>query len=131
MILVDTSVWVDFFRGVDSSETTWLATTIAADKDLCICGPVFTEILQGIVSDIECRKVKGFLLPFIYLPTMQSTYNLAAEIYRAARKKGKTIRNTVDCIIAACAIENSAKLLQRDKDFLVIADVSKLKLVRL
>jgi len=130
MTLVDTSVWIDFFRGVDSLEATWLTTVIADNEDLCTCGPILAEILQGIVPDRECRRIKRFLSPFIYLPTLRDTYYLAADIYRAARARGKTIRNTVDCIIAACAIENNAPLLQRDRDFLPIADVSRLKLVR-
>lgn len=129
MILADTSVWVDFFRGVDSSEAVRLATAVNKD-DLCICGPILTEILQGIASDAEYRKMKRLFAPFIYLPTLRNSYYLAADIYRAARAKGKTIRNTVDCVIAACAIENNVQLLQRDKDFLTIASVSKLKLVR-
>ncbi len=129
MILVDTSVWIDFFRDVESCETTWLINVITDNDNLCICGPILAEILQGIVSGRECKKVKRFFSPFIYLPTLRNTYYLAADIYRAARANGKTVRNTIDCIIAACAIENDVQLLQQDKDFLTIADVSKLKLV--
>lgn len=130
MILVDTSVWIDFFRGVNSAEALRLVEALTAHEDLCICGPIVTEILQGIPSDTEYRSTRHFLAPFLYLPALRSTYYLAAELYRAARAKGKTIRNAVDCIIAACAIENHAEVLQRDNDFVAIAAVSKLNLVQ-
>ena len=129
MILVDTSVWVDYFRGVDSPEARWLSSAVAADADLCICGVVLTEILQGIGSESRYRKVRQSLEPLLYMPASQNAYYLAADIYRAARKQGYTIRNTVDCIIAACAITNNARLVQKDKDYITIASVSKLKLV--
>ena len=129
MILVDTSVWIDYFRGVNSPEARWLSSAIADDAALCICGVVLTEILQGIKSDSQYRTVKQSLEAMLYLPISRDAYCLAADIYRAARKRGKTIRNTVDCIIAACAITNNVRLIQKDKDYLAIASVSKLKLV--
>ena len=129
MVLVDTSVWIDFFRGLDSPEAEWLTTALARDESLCTCGPILAEILQGAASHAESRKLKRHFSPFVYLPTQRETYYLAADVYRAARAKGKIIRNTVDCLIAACAIENSVSLLQRDKDFTVIAGVSKLRIV--
>jgi predicted nucleic acid-binding protein len=129
MVLVDTSVWIDFFRGVNSPEAGRLTAAIMAETDLCICGLVQTEILQGIKSDAQYKQVKMFLRDLVYLPTPKSGYLLAADIYRAARKKGKTIRNSIDCLIAACAIINKVPLLQKDRDYLTIAAVSDLKLL--
>ena len=129
MILVDTSVWIDYFRGVDSPEAGWLSSAIADDADLCICGVVLTEILQGIKLESQYRAAKRSLEAMLYLATSRGAYYLAADIYRAARKRGQTIRNTIDCIIAACAITNNARLVQKDKDYITIASVSKLKLV--
>ena len=128
MILVDTSVWIDFFRDVDSWQAARLETAIGND-DVAICGPILMEIRQGIASDKEVREVERLLSPLVYLPTLRKTYCRAADIYRAARAKGKTIRNTIDCVIAACAIENRARLRYRDKDFTTIARMSSLELI--
>jgi predicted nucleic acid-binding protein len=129
MILVDTSVWIDFFRNTDSWEAARLAAAIEMQEDVGICGPILMEIRQGIASDRTVKQVEQLLSPLVYMPTLRRTYCRAADIYRAARARGKTIRNTIDCLIAACAAENQAPLLQRDKDFLIIAKVSTLELV--
>ena len=129
MILVDTSVWIDHFRGADLPGANWLARAIDDEMDLCICGLILTEILQGIASAPERRKVRRAVGTLIYLPMDRDGYLLAADLYRRARAKGRTIRNSVDCMIAACAIVNDAALLHNDRDFLTIAEVSKLRLV--
>jgi len=114
LILVDTSVWIDFFRG----------------EDIAICGPVLMEIRQGATSDRMLREIERLFAPLLYLPAQRRTYCLASDLYRAARAKGKTIRNAMDCLIAACAIEHRARLLQGDRDYAAIAGVSKLELLR-
>jgi predicted nucleic acid-binding protein len=129
MILVDTSVWIDFFRGVDSWETERLSGALEMNEDIAICGPVLMEIRQGIASDKGVKDIERQLSPLIYLPTLRKTYCRAADIYRAARAKGKTVRKPIDCLIAACAIENHAGLLQHDRDFATIAGISRLELV--
>ena len=87
------------------------------------------EIRQGIASDKGVKDIERRLSPLIYLATLRKTYCHAADIYRAARAKGKTIRKTIDCLIAACAIEHRAGLLQRRSRFRDHADVSKLALL--
>jgi predicted nucleic acid-binding protein len=129
MILVDTSVWIDFFRGIKSWETARLVGALDTNEDLAICGPVLMEIRQGIASDKGVKDIQRRLSPLIYLATLRKTYCHAADIYRAARAKGKTIRNTIDCLIAACAIEHRAGLLQRDRDFATIARISNLEIL--
>lgn len=129
MILVDMSVWIDFFRGVESREAARLANALEANEDIAICGPVLMEIRQGIASDKGVKDIERRLSPLIYLATVRKTYCHAADIYRAARAKGKTIRKPIDCLIAACAIEHRARLLQRDRDFATIAGISNLELV--
>ena len=130
MVLVDTSVWIDHFRSINSPEAGWLAAAIANDADLCICGLILTEALQGIQARRQRELLGRMFDALIYLPMRREGYVLAADVYCAARAKGKRIRNTVDCIIAACAIVNDVPLLQRDKDFLASASVSDLNLVR-
>jgi predicted nucleic acid-binding protein len=128
MILVDTSVWIDFLRGAGSAEAGCLASLLEEESDICICGLILTEILQGIRESGQHRKVRRSLEPLIYLPTHRSVYVRAADIYRAARARGETIRNSLDCIIASVAIEHGVPLLQRDRDFTLIAAHSRLKL---
>ncbi len=129
MILVDTSVWIDYFRGGELPQTQTLTQAISRGDDLCVCGIVLTEILQGISSEKERHSVKTLLDTLIFLPMPKESFELAAQIYRQAKEKGQTIRNTTDCLIAACAISHKAPLLQNDKDYVVIARYSKLKLV--
>jgi predicted nucleic acid-binding protein len=129
MILVDTSVWIDFFRDSPVWEVERLAAAIEGTEDLCICGPVLMEIRQGIVSDKVRKTMERVLFPLVYLPTSRNTYCRAADLFLAARKTGKAIRSSMDCLIAACAIENNVHLLQRDKDYLALAEVSRLQLV--
>ena len=128
MLLVDTSVWVDFFRGETTKEVRALASSLEGHDDVCTCGIVMTEILQGIRSEREYRRIKKLLHQLVYLPVRRRTYLVAAGLYRAARSRGVTIRKTIDCIIAACAIEHDVALLHRDTDFDRIAGFSRLKM---
>ncbi len=128
MILVDTSVWVDFLRGADSLESHALHRLIEDDRDIAITGIILTEILQGIKGDREFLATKESLLAFPnFQPKGVETYLQAAQIFRDCRKKGKTVRKTVDCIIAAICIENDLTLLHKDSDFSVIAQCSMLE----
>ncbi len=129
MILVDTSVWIDLFRENNTYESVRLEQALNKNEDLCICGIIRTEILQGIQPEQEYEDTKSFLRPLIDLPMGYDAYLLAAEIHRRARSHGEIIRNTLDCLIAACAISHHAFLLQSDKDFVTIAKYSKLKLI--
>ncbi len=131
MILVDTSVWVDFLRGTNSRERHALHRLINDEEDISITEIIFTEILQGIKEDKDFKRVKECLLEFpIYKPKGIATYLKATEIYRACRKKGKTVRKTVDCIIAAISIENGLTLLHKDSDFDSIEACTTLKMFR-
>lgn len=121
MILVDTSVWIDFLNGANSEERHALHRLIEEEEDISVTEIILTEILQGIKEDREFNTVKDYLLQFpIYRPKGILTYLKAAEIYRTCRKRGKTVRKTVDCIIAAICIENDFTLLHKDGDFAII-----------
>lgn len=130
MILVDTSVWIDFLNGVNSKERHRLHKLIEEEKDISLTEIVITEILQGIKDDDNFRRVKDYLLEFpIHRPKGTETYLKAAGIYRDCRKKGKTIRKTVDCIIAAICLENGLTLFHKDSDFDLIAECTGLKVI--
>jgi predicted nucleic acid-binding protein len=127
VILVDTSVWIDFFAGRELPHVAKLEQSILDDEDLALSGIILTEILQGIPDDTTYRRVRRYLSALIMLPMPESVFVRAAELYRKLRKQGITIRKTNDCIIAATAIEHHCQLLHNDKDFAHIAKHDSLK----
>lgn len=131
MILVDTSVWVDFLRGGKSVQRHTLHRLIEDEEDISIAGIILTEVLQGIERDRDFQMVRDYLLEFpVYGARGVETYLQAAQIYRDCRKKGKTVRKTVDCIIASICIENDLVLLHKDSDFKLIEACTALKVLR-
>lgn len=129
MILVDTSVWIDFFDHPDSVYAKELKGLIEKDDDLCLLDLNLTEILQGIRGEELFKQVKEYLIQFpIIMTAGLETHIHAANIYRLCRKRGKTITKTIDAIIAASAIENNLVLFHRDKDFDLIASCTELKI---
>ena len=126
-LLVDTSVWVDLFRGINSPSVNQFEIALKNRIDVYICGLIRTEILQGITTDTEYSKIKRILDIYRDIPIVDSSYILAADIYRKGRTKGITVRKTIDCIIAAVAIENKLELLHNDKDFNGIEMITTLK----
>jgi predicted nucleic acid-binding protein len=129
MILVDSSVWIDLFAGKQTKATNYMLNAIEESQDLCICGLIITEVLQGIRSDKEYEKVKSILSELIYLPISKNTFIRSASIYRSIRKNGKTIRSPIDCIIASICLEHEVKLLHNDKDFNAISQYTSLQFV--
>ncbi|NTW37861.1 MAG: PIN domain nuclease [Syntrophobacteraceae bacterium] len=129
MTLVDTSVWIDFFAARNTPQVAILESLIDEREDLCLCGVVLTEVLQGIRDEKEYSRTESALAGLIFLPMNRSTFLLAAETYRTLRSRGITIRNSVDCMIAAVCIENKAQLLHNDRDFDYIANTSDLLVI--
>lgn len=129
MILVDTSVWIDFFAGHDLPHVASLEQSILNNEDLALCGIILTEILQGIADDRTHRRVRHYLSPLVMLPMPESVFVRAADIYRKLRKHGITIRKSNDCIIAATALEYHCQFLHNDRDFMPIAKYYSLKVV--
>jgi len=127
MVLVDTTVWIDFFADRNEQHVAGLQELIENEEDLCLCGIILAEVLQGIRSDADYVKTKDYLDDLIFLPMRQATFVRAAEVYRSLRKRGVTIRKPVDCMIASFAIEHDVRLLHNDRDFDHIAKHSKLR----
>lgn len=131
-ILVDTSVWVDFFNGIKSAASAALHKMLEAEESICISDIILAETLQGFRSDENFESVKTHLLLFpIYSLRSPDGYLKAAQLYRMCRKKGITVRKTVDCLIAQTAIDQHLILLHQDNDFDKIASVSGLRVYRL
>lgn len=119
MVLVDTSVWIDFFQSPDAETAVALSMLIKDHNRVVLCGIVMQEILQGIRSQKDYELVRERLLKFPFIATNRNTWLLAAEIYRQLRTKGITLP-AVDVTIAAIAIQNDLSLFSRDSHFKVV-----------
>ena len=122
MILVDTSVWIDYLNGTPSKYTDALDAAIV-EGIVAMGDLIFLEILQGIRDDREYRTTKQTLMTLDRLEMFgHGLPEKCAENYRALRKKGITIRKTTDVIIATFCIEQRMPLLFTDRDFIPFAD---------
>ncbi|WP_114752257.1 type II toxin-antitoxin system VapC family toxin [Pleomorphovibrio marinus] len=117
MILVDSSVWIDFFNGVDSPPADKLNELLG--NEMIVTGDlIMVEVLQGFHNDTHFQKARNIFLelPFFNLCNKDLSM-IAAENYRMLRKKGITVRKTIDVIIATFCLENRIHLLHHDRDF--------------
>ncbi len=130
MILVDTTVWVDLFAGKSTPQAELLEQALTGGEDVCTCGVILTEVLQGIGADEEYRRTLARFDALLYLPMDRQTFIGAAELYRRLRRRGITIRKPVDCLIAAVAIHHDVMLLHNDRDFDPIEKHCGLKVVK-
>lgn len=129
MILVDTSVWIDYFNGADNEYTAALDSALDAGT-VAIGDLIFLEILQGFRNDREFKRARTLL-------EMLDQYEMfghemvlkCAENYRDLTKKGITILTTTDVIIATFCIENQLPLLFSDRDFLPFVEKMGLRSV--
>jgi predicted nucleic acid-binding protein len=127
MILVDTSVWIELLAGKPRRAI--------REEDLlrfATCGPVVQEVLQGLRPGPQSDAFReAFLaIPVLSDPIPLNVFVSAAEIYRQGRQRGLTIRSSVDCLIAAIAIENRIPVWHRDRDFTAIARYTGLEVAR-
>lgn len=128
-ILIDTSVWVNYFKDVDTNASRFLTNNLT-NVILATCPTIVQEVLQGVVSDSDKRKVNSHFDTLTKL--IEDPYEVAveaSELYRLLRKKGVTIRKTNDCLIAVYAMRNKISLLNDDRDFQFIAQHSSLKVM--
>ena len=116
-LLVDSTVFIDFFRGRETAQTSRLEQCFQNGDEICYCGFVLLEVLQGIRDEKELVTVKHQFENLIYLEDDRSTFELGATIYRELRRKGITIRNSIDCLIAATVIQHGVNFLENDRDY--------------
>jgi len=123
-IIADTSVWINFFKGVDSNEVQELIDYIENDLPVYLCPIIVQEVLQGINYDKQFKEVLSSLLAFSFLDDDGLEMAIsAANLYRSLRKKGITIRKSNDCLIAQYAIKHSLQVLHQDRDFDLILEI--------
>jgi len=102
---------------------------ICPADDRLLCLPVYQEILQGIRDETSYRRIRTILdsARFVEDPVGRAVYREAAELYRMARRQGLTVRSSVDCLIAACAMRHNITVLHHDRDFPNLASISALR----
>lgn len=129
MIVVDTSVWIDVLGGRRTRQARRCVELIEGGEPVALTDAIFAEILQGLRSDEEAHVVEQHLraFPVLRLEGLDD-FALAAELYRTARRAGVTIRNTLDCLIAAPCVRTGAPILHADADFDRLASCSSLKI---
>jgi predicted nucleic acid-binding protein len=128
MILIDTSAWIEYFRATGSSAAVEVRRLLAEETDqVAMCEPVAMEILSGAVDDAAHEKLERLVngLPSLVVDTAVD-FRTAAQIYRAGRRAGQTIRSINDCLIAAVAIRHTARLVHQAADFDVIVAMTGL-----
>lgn len=132
MILIDTSAFIEFLNKTGSPFDKEIEYLISNDEDLAIADITITEILQGIKEDKEFNEIKKSLMafPVCSLKGVDS-FIAAAELFRKCRKKGLTVRSTVDLLIAQIVLENNLILLHNDNDFENIARLNGIKVYKI
>jgi hypothetical protein len=117
VIIVDTTVWVDYLRGVSTAQTDWLDTELGRRRvgitDLILC-----EVLQGVKDEPTFDRVRRELLKLEVFVTGGVAFAVAAAAnYRRLRASGYTVRRTIDCLIATFCLLHGHALLHNDRDF--------------
>jgi predicted nucleic acid-binding protein len=130
MILVDTSVWIDYFNGRPSWQTDRLDDFLSR-VPIMVGDLILTEVLQGFRSDEDYQTAKAFMQALVFRSMGGDTMAVqSAENYRHLRKAGATVRKTIDVIIATFCICENLPLLHNDRDFDLINAHLPLKVVR-
>jgi predicted nucleic acid-binding protein len=125
VVLVDTSVWVEFFRKPPRIDV----PSVVDLEDVVTCLPVLQEVLQGFREEAAFALARDAMLalPIVESPLRQEVFEEAVGLYRRARAAGLTVRSSVDCVIAACALRHGLTVLHHDRDFGFLARVSSLR----
>ncbi|MCP4268921.1 MAG: PIN domain nuclease [Candidatus Brocadiaceae bacterium] len=117
MIIVDSSVWIDYFNGKVTTKTDWLDSALG-NQSIFTGDLILTEVLQGFQSSKDFKKAQSLLLSFPVVGMLGKEIALKSAMnYRYLRKKGVTIRKTIDVIIGTFCIQNAFLLLHDDRDF--------------
>jgi predicted nucleic acid-binding protein len=131
MIVVDTTVWIDFLEARGTHFDLHLKELIAGGTSLALTDIIYCEVLQGILDDAKFQRIRRILRGYPILRVRGlKTFEHAARIFRSCRRKGFTIRSTVDCLIAATCLEARLPLYHNDRDFEAISQVKGLRIYR-
>ena len=117
MVIVDTTVWIDYFRGRRTAQTEWLDHALGVTR-VGLCDLILCEILQGLPTEADAAEVMAQMSSFDLLDT--GGVDLAVESarnYRRLRARGRIVRKTIDCLIATLCLREGHELLHNDRDF--------------
>jgi predicted nucleic acid-binding protein len=129
VVIVDTTVWVDYLRGVRNPETDWLDARLGRDP-LGITHIILCEVLQGVRDQAAAARVDRQLSRLhVFEPGGAVLARAAAKNYRALRRQGSTVRKTIDCLIATFCLLNGHSLLHRDHDFDAFEELLRLAVI--
>jgi len=129
MVIVDTTVWIDYVGGILNAETEWLDREMPLQR-LGLTDMILCEVLQGIREAREFQQIRDQLLTFDVFQTGGAGNAIAAAAnYRKLRQSGYTVRKTIDCWIATFCLLTGNQLLHRDRDFDVFEKVLGLQVV--
>ncbi len=126
MYLVDTSVWINYFRQKNTLATRLFTSILDQNISYGITGVIFQEVLQGAAHHKELEQLNTYLgsQRFFHPKDPVGSYYAAAQLYFNCRRQGLTVRSTIDCLIAQIAIENDLILLHENADYLLIKKVN-------
>ncbi len=127
MIVVDTTIWADWFNGADTPEVDRLDQALT-DQDAGLTPLILTEVLQGFRVDTDFERARVLLAGLPMLELDVDGHVAAARLFRRLRRKGVTVRGAVDCVVAQTCIVANAELLTADRDFTAIARHAPLRL---
>jgi|SRR5215467_989150 len=117
MVIVDTTVWIDYFRAISNPETEWLDAELGRQR-LGLTDVILCEVLQGVRDERTAVVVERRLLRLqIFQSGGLELASDAARNHRLLRSRGRTVRKTIDCLIATFCIREQHALLHRDRDF--------------
>jgi predicted nucleic acid-binding protein len=125
VFLVDTSVWIAVFR----KQKPFPLQSIGGMEEIVTCLPVVQEVLQGFRDESAFRLARNAMMAFptVESPLSRGVFEEAVQLFRSARRMGYTIRSSVDCLIAACALRHGLIVLHHDRDYESLAQVSALQ----
>jgi predicted nucleic acid-binding protein len=125
VVLVDTSVWIETYR----RGTRFRLDSAVDFEDVVTCLPVMQEVLQGFRDEAAFRLAREAMhaLPMVESPLPISAFDDAVDLYRRARQNGRTVRSSVDCLIAVCALRHNLVVLHHDRDYGALTAISPLQ----
>jgi predicted nucleic acid-binding protein len=127
VIVVDTTVWADWFNGAQTPEVDRLDQALAA-QEAGLTPLILTEVLQGFRADADFDRARALLARLPVLELDVDGHVAAARLLRLMRRRGITVRGAVDCVVAQTCIVADAELLTSDRDFIGIARHAPLRL---
>jgi predicted nucleic acid-binding protein len=117
VVIVDSTVWVDYFNGRHNPETDWLDARLDQER-LGLTTIILAEVLQGVRDEPRAAQVEKELLKFEVFEAASAALSVqAARNYRLLRSRGRTVRKTIDVLIATFCLQAGHSLLHRDRDF--------------